>query len=54
MDVQAEIERRHAEATANDEPGYIDPETGLFVQTAAHLLELGECCDSGCRHCPYG
>jgi Family of unknown function (DUF5522) len=28
-------------------------ETGLFVLTAATLLERSECCQSGCRHCPY-
>lgn len=33
--------------------GYLDPDTGLFVQTAAHLRARGSCCDSGCRHCPY-
>lgn len=33
--------------------GYEDPGTGLFVQTAAHLLRRGSCCESGCRHCPY-
>lgn len=35
------------------EPGYVDPDTGLFVMTAAALLARGECCGSGCRHCPY-
>jgi len=35
------------------EPGYLDPDTGLFVFTAATLAERGTCCDTGCRHCPY-
>jgi hypothetical protein len=43
----------HAEAVADDAPGYSDPTTGLFVMTAAYLRERGWCCDRGCRHCPY-
>jgi hypothetical protein len=38
---------------AAGEAGYLDPATGLFVMTAAHLADRGTCCDSGCRHCPY-
>ncbi len=29
-------------------------ENGLFVFTARYLLNRGYCCESGCRHCPYG
>jgi hypothetical protein len=29
-------------------------ENGLFVFTAAFLSKRGYCCESGCRHCPYG
>lgn len=43
----------HAGAMARGEAGYLDPATGLFVLTAATLLERSECCQSGCRHCPY-
>lgn len=25
-----------------------------MVFTAAYLLKRGYCCNSGCRHCPYG
>ncbi len=50
---RAEILRRHARALAADEPGYEDPDTGLFVLTAAYLADRGACCGSGCRHCPY-
>jgi hypothetical protein len=56
MDDQAaerEAARRHDAAVAAGEPGYLDPETGLFVLTAAYLKARGECCGSGCRHCPY-
>jgi hypothetical protein len=28
-------------------------ENGLLVYTAAHHLERGSCCGSGCRHCPF-
>ena len=48
-----EILTRHAAAMAADEAGYIDPESGLFVLTAAYLRDRGYCCDRGCRHCPY-
>ena len=33
---------------------YIDPANGLLVFTAKYLKERGYCCESGCRHCPYG
>ncbi|HJX83041.1 MAG TPA: DUF5522 domain-containing protein [Candidatus Angelobacter sp.] len=29
-------------------------ENGNFVFTAKYLLRRGFCCQSGCRHCPYG
>lgn len=29
-------------------------ENGLIVFTAAYHLKRGHCCESGCRHCPYG
>ncbi|GAC1321170.1 MAG: hypothetical protein NVSMB12_21210 [Acidimicrobiales bacterium] len=43
----------HRRAVESGEPGYADPATGLFVQTAATLWARGTCCDQGCRHCPY-
>ncbi len=43
----------HAEAVARGDGGYLDPTSGLFVLTAAYLVERGYCCDRGCRHCPY-
>jgi hypothetical protein len=43
----------HDEALAAGHPGYLDPATGLYVQTAATLAAIGRCCDSGCRHCPW-
>jgi len=32
---------------------YFDP-SGLMVLTAEYLARRGYCCESGCRHCPYG
>jgi hypothetical protein len=29
-------------------------ERGLVVFTAVYHLKRGYCCESGCRHCPYG
>jgi len=40
--------------TTKEEDHYIDPDTGLVVFTAKYLLERGHCCESGCKHCPYG
>ncbi len=33
---------------------YYFNEEGFMVFTAAYLLKRGYCCQSGCRHCPYG
>ena len=53
-DRQAAISAAHDAAVAAGEPGYLDPETGYFVFTRVELAEKGECCESGCRHCPWG
>ena len=29
-------------------------DNGLMVLTGKYLLDRGDCCSSGCRHCPYG
>jgi len=29
-------------------------EDGLMVFTEKFLLKRGFCCESGCKHCPYG
>lgn len=50
---RTEILAVHAAALADDQPGYLDPDTGLFVLTAGFLAARGTCCDRGCRHCPY-
>jgi hypothetical protein len=33
---------------------YQDPHLGLWVATRYFLEKRGYCCQSGCRHCPYG
>ena len=44
----------HHRALLDGEAGYIDPTSGLFVQTARALWNRGACCEQGCRHCPFG
>jgi hypothetical protein len=53
-DAHAGVREAHDRAVAAGEAGYLDPDTGFFVFTAVALAERGECCGSGCRHCPYG
>jgi EmrB/QacA subfamily drug resistance transporter len=48
-----EILGAHHAAMLAGQPGYSDPETGLFVLTAGYLADRQTCCESGCRHCPY-
>ena len=43
----------HRAAIESGEPGYLDPDTGLFVITAAEHVRRGHCCANDCRHCPY-
>ncbi len=44
----------HEQAMAEGKMCYLDPVLGYSVFTAAYHLERGFCCESGCRHCPYG
>ena len=48
------IQSAHKEAVQSGKPGYIDPQSGLFVMTEAYLRSRGRCCGNGCRHCPFG
>ena len=43
----------HRAAVEAGEPGYLDPDTGRFVITAAEHVRRGACCANDCRHCPY-
>jgi hypothetical protein len=47
------VRSAHDEAILRGEPQYVDPVSGYLVFTAQELLARGECCGSGCRHCPY-
>jgi hypothetical protein len=45
--------------TLNDSPALAEGEDfyregGYVVFTARYHLRRGYCCESGCRHCPYG
>jgi hypothetical protein len=44
----------HEDALDGGRDTYRDPLTGYTVFTAAALWARGRCCESGCRHCPYG
>jgi hypothetical protein len=46
------IESASGDRLAEDVDYYI--ENGLYVFTEHYLLKRGYCCQSGCRHCPYG
>jgi hypothetical protein len=48
------IEEAHRAAVEAGETMYRDHTTDLWVMTALTLIERGYCCESGCRHCPYG
>ena len=47
------VQECHDRAVARGEDFYFDPDTGLLVMTGPALLARGECCGSGCRHCPF-
>jgi hypothetical protein len=49
----AAVVAAHEAALRDDADGYLDPATGYFVFTAQALWERGDCCYSGCRHCPF-
>ncbi len=53
MPFKPEIQRAHDTAERRGNAGYVDPVSGLLVLTGNYLLERGECCGAGCRHCPY-
>lgn len=53
-DSQPEWRRLHDLAVALGQDHYIDPATGFLVFTELHHRRRGTCCESGCRHCPYG
>jgi Family of unknown function (DUF5522) len=48
-----EVMEAHHRALLRGLPGYTDPASGLFALTARTLWDRGQCCGSGCRHCPW-
>jgi hypothetical protein len=42
------------DATLIPEPGEFYYDGPYIVFTEAYHLRRGYCCQSGCRHCPYG
>ncbi|MBS1970863.1 MAG: hypothetical protein JSU04_11175 [Bdellovibrionales bacterium] len=51
---KSKIEEAHKKACEKGQDFYIDPETGYQVMTELFHKKRGHCCQSGCRHCPYG
>ena len=50
----ADLAGLHDAACAKGLDYYIDPKTGLMTSTRINLEKNGKCCESACRHCPYG
>lgn len=48
------IDAAHREAVETGRDTYVDPDTGYSVFTESFLAARGYCCESRCRHCPYG
>jgi hypothetical protein len=51
--LDARIRALHDQAVTKNQPLYRDPKTGYYVLTAQALLDKGQCCGNGCRHCPF-
>ena len=52
-DTHTKIWEEHERACAGGQATYRDPATGYQVMTRVGLLARGQCCGSGCRHCPF-
>jgi hypothetical protein len=57
--LDADDEKADEEEGARFQPTLIEGEDyylegGLMVFTERFLLRRGFCCESGCRHCPFG
>lgn len=46
--------RQHQQALQQGEQWYIDAQDGSMVFTELYHQERGACCQSACRHCPWG
>jgi hypothetical protein len=52
-ELSPEVVAAHDHAVSAGRDWYPDPATGFMVLTAEFLVDRGQCCGSGCRHCPY-
>lgn len=48
------FDENHKRAIELGQEFYIDKATGFQVWTELYHLKRGTCCESACRHCPYG
>ena len=48
-----ESDNKDKELDKKHEDYYLSPE-GYIIFTEAYHLKRGYCCQSGCKHCPYG
>lgn len=53
-DPKEEERARRAEQLGLKEGDFYFTEEGYLVFTEQYHLKRGFCCQSGCRHCPYG
>lgn len=51
---QPYYQRQHDEAVCEGQQWYVDEKTGFLVFTEQYHRDRGHCCQSNCRHCPYG
>ena len=49
---EEEVSREEANRLIEGTDYYL--ESGFMVFTSNFLARRGYCCESGCRHCPYG
>ena len=54
MDPKDEERAQRAERLGLKEGDFYFTEEGYLVFTEQYHLKRGYCCQSGCRHCPYG
>jgi len=52
-EAHTKIWEQHELACSRGEATYRDPATGYQVMTRVGLVSRGQCCGSGCRHCPF-
>jgi hypothetical protein len=53
MSQEKPVSKVPSSSQKSDEEYYYSPE-GFIVFTEKYHLKRGYCCQSGCKHCPYG